>query len=125
MRAAYASVEALKTRVDSVRAFEETIPGIMAPGSPCDQLGVGIEPRKSFANSLRPYPNPATNTLTIDVGEESQGTVQVHDAQGALVLQLRSTRSVVQMNVKDLASGLYHVQVRSAEGIRTGRFVKE
>ena len=122
---ALASVDVLKARVDSVHAFAETIPGIMSPGSPCDQIGVGIEHPGSIADRIQLYPNPAKDMITLAFGERMDAVIQIHDVRGRSILHTRSKDERVPIDISSLPAGLYHVQAITASGILNGRFVKE
>jgi len=80
---ALASVTALQHRVDSIATFAATIPGIMAPGSPCDALPLSIAQHAKNTTALNVYPMPANDHATIVTSNQGTGrTIQILDAHG-------------------------------------------
>ncbi len=86
----------------------------MAEGSPCEwTFTVGIRDMVAAPQALHLYPNPATNSLTIDLGQETgPGDLQIFDARGALVAMQRITGPVTTIDVGALDTGI------------SGRFIK-
>ena len=76
-----------------------------------------------------PYPNPASNQLTIEIysGESSQGVVEVIDLQGKIISSQTFftngglTKTIVQTNT--LKNGIYLLIVKSDGIINQRRFV--
>jgi hypothetical protein len=121
-----ASVEALRLRTDSIRAFAETIPGLLSPGAPCDDLPTGIVGFSARDQKLQLYPNPATDQLTVNVpGTHPQGQVQVIGAHGALVLSRSIKDASTTLDVGMLAPGLYLVRVQDGAKYLSARFMKQ
>ena len=121
-----ASAEALRLRTDSIRAFAETIPGLLSPGSPCDDLPTGIVGFSARDQKLHLYPNPATDRLTVNVpGTQPQGLIDVIDAHGALVLSRSIKDAANTFDVGALAPGLYLVRVQVGAKYLSARFTKQ
>ncbi len=121
-----ASAEALRLRTDSVRAFAETIPGLLSPGSPCDDLPTGIVGFSARDQKLQLYPNPVTDRLTVNVpGAHPQGMIDVVDAHGALVLRRSVKDTANTFDVGALAPGLYLVRVQVGAKYLSARFTKQ
>jgi hypothetical protein len=119
---AQASLEALKARMDQVRAFTETIPGMNGGGSFCQQIVSSVPERHLRLRSLQLYPNPAADQLWLDEG--GSGMVRIIDARGMLVRQERyDGRGPIAIG--QLAPGLYRVVLENGSGIRSAGFVKE
>jgi hypothetical protein len=66
------------------------------------------------------YPNPAFSTLTIKT-EETIETVTVYNLLGAVVLEEKNN----SFQIEQLPAGVYTLQIKTAKGIGTTRFVKE
>ena len=121
-----ASVVALQQRTDSIRAFANTIPGLLGEGSPCAGLVTGITSHGAQDLGLRLYPNPANDRLHLVLpGSTARGTISVFDSQGALILKqgvvgLDNTIDVVPLN-----PGLYLVRVQTSGKTYSRSFVKE
>ena len=122
---ANASVSALKARVDSVRAFAESIPGIMSPGSLCEGLGMGIRDRDQVAVPLRIRPNPASDRLVIEWPSTGHVHLQIFDQKGRPIIQRSASGGRLDLVIEDLPSGLYHVRCIEADRIMKARFMKQ
>lgn len=122
---AYGSVEALQLYADSVLAFAQTIPGLMAGGSVCDGLSVGID-ASGEVGTIGLFPNPASHLINIHLGEHAGPcTIEVTDMRGTRVLQRTTSGSSIVLDIAHLAPGPYIIRTSDARSIRIGRFVKE
>ena len=72
------------------------------------------------------YPNPANNLVNIANGENMMvNKVTVTDLNGRTVKNVSFDNVAnVQVNVSDLASGLYLMNITSDKGTATKKFVK-
>lgn len=77
-------------------------------------LSTGTEalPGISFAV----YPNPANDVLQLNITGSNNGAVELMDVTGAVIRREQFASPVVNMNVSDLASGVYFVKVITAQG---------
>jgi hypothetical protein len=66
------------------------------------------------------YPNPVQDVLTINGG---QGEIRITNAFGQIILE-KSHHEMTEINVQDLASGVYFVTLIDDTGIRTKQFIK-
>jgi hypothetical protein len=124
------SLEALQTRVDSVRAFVETIPGMFTSsdnsGSICNDFTSGVFERTKATNSLFLFPNPANDKVTIhDPNLKSRSQVQILDACGSLIAQHPALGPTTTIDVGDLPAGVYAIRIVDRGGAQVGRLVKE
>ncbi|MBK9175283.1 MAG: T9SS type A sorting domain-containing protein [Flavobacteriales bacterium] len=112
---AYASVEALKLRSDSVQAFYD------AQGLACLQYPVmtGVSEQSAW-EGLRVYPNPAADQVTI-VGVRPMEEVLVLDMLGRSIHRARAMQGQITLAVGDWARGAYVVRAGNA----VVRLVKE
>ena len=73
------------------------------------------------------YPNPVREVLTLEMEnmDANQTLVSVIDASGKtlIFMDLDRNQDNVQINVSDLAAGLYLIQIRNGEKLATRRFV--
>lgn len=62
---------------------------------------------------LQLYPNPAKREAFIQLGEinEKEKHITVHNSLGQVLMEVKSTASLIRLDVKNLAEGLYHVKV--------------
>jgi len=77
---------------------------------------------------IKIYPNPSTQFLNITFSEkEGNLTIKVMDIAGKEVLSTPSNglQSVVSLNVSNLASGLYFLNVKGVNTNLTEKFIKE
>ena len=71
-------------------------------------------------------PNPATNQLTIDNGELQIETVEVYDVLGQLQHSTFDIQhSSFTLDVSSLSPGIYFVKIKTNEGEKAAKFVKE
>ncbi|HRH70617.1 MAG TPA: T9SS type A sorting domain-containing protein [Flavobacteriales bacterium] len=123
---ALASVAALQQRVDSVAAFAETIPGLMATGTACDGVvtsGIHDHPGMS---TLALYPVPVASTLTVRTSDVQRGTaLHVFDMRGVLIAQVPTTGATTTIDLAGLAPGPYALRTVGGRTVHTGRFIKE
>lgn len=127
---AQGSVAALQQRVDSIRAFARSIPGMFTLGDeeqlPCAELNTSIREDRSVRNILSIFPNPVSDQLSLGTETLPSGTqLQVLDARGRSVAELVSKGTITRFSVADLPVGLYTVRVIGSSSNFAGRFMKE
>lgn len=87
-----------------------------SPPFPC----VGLE-EEVPENSIIPYPNPATNLLTVPVRKKVEGKVliEVFDLAGKLVLSENKTigNEPLKLNVSSISNGAYLFKLSFANGM--------
>lgn len=76
--------------------------------------------------SLILFPNPANEQLSM-IGLPAQSTVMIYNTLGELVMQHIALGNETQtdLNISDLDSGVYLVQVLSGQEVITKKFIKE
>ncbi len=90
-----------------------------------DETNVGLSDLAGDA-VVKVYPNPATESLTVNYSKGEQCTFAVYDLQGRLVLQQHLTHAPQAVEVSVLAKGAYIWQLNDAAGeVSRGKFVKE
>lgn len=79
-----------------------------------------------FANNFSIYPNPANNVLNLSVKNGlTVNEVTMVDINGRTVKTLTNALdSEIEINVSDLTSGVYMLNVNTDEGVATSKFVK-
>jgi hypothetical protein len=72
-----------------------------------------------FNNSqIKLYPNPATNTLTIEYSNwKNESTLQLVDVTGKLMLSQPISGKTTQLDITNLPNGMYLYRVLSVNGI--------
>ncbi len=81
-------------------------------------------PVDNIQNSVKIYPNPATTTLNIDLGQYSQAKVYILETSGKLITTHEITRQTVQIDISRLPDGLYIIKIQTPDKIITSTFVK-
>jgi hypothetical protein len=75
--------------------------------------GVGMAEQAPW--SLRVYPNPAHDRLTVELPDNTEARLRVFDAMGQLVLEAVSHADRTELDLSGLKPGHYVVQVISGE----------
>ena len=71
------------------------------------------------------YPNPSTGNFTLSLNQEVEnGTVQVLDYTGKIVLEKNITENDINIDIYAVPSGLYFVKVISVNGISMEKLIK-
>jgi len=71
------------------------------------------------------YPNPGTDVIHVGTGNSAPTDVRVLDGMGRVVLRARNAVGLVEFNSSELSAGIYMVELRSPQGRRTIRWVKQ
>ena len=79
-----------------------------------------------FANHFSMFPNPTKNVLNLSVKNGlAINEINVIDLNGRIVKNVKSGfETDMQINVSDLTSGLYLIDIKTAEGTATSKFIK-
>jgi hypothetical protein len=75
--------------------------------------------------SLQVYPNPAADEITLIGTGFRKSDLIVLNTQGQVVMRATADGDSPQISVADLPVGLYFLQIQTAEGRRTGKFIKQ
>ncbi|MDR1881815.1 MAG: carbohydrate-binding protein [Prevotella sp.] len=94
-------------KLDNFRFTKETT-GIANPQSP---------------SQIKIYPNPATSGLNVNL--PCTGRLQVYNSLGKEIDSLHLSAGITTLNVRNYHSGVYLVNVITAEGAFSGKFLKE
>lgn len=76
-------------------------------------------------SSLRVYPNPNTGSFTIETNTGSTKIIEMLDVTGKVVLTEKTDASTIQMNINELANGVYQVRIKSDNGIDMIKVIKQ
>ncbi len=77
---------------------------------------------------LNLYPNPATNTLTLNLSQQQglqNATVSIYDIQGKQLLQQSITEAQTQIDISSFAKGIYIVKLQTEKETLQSKFIKE
>ena len=76
-----------------------------------------------MAASFGLYPNPASSTVTVDLGGESTALVAVIDQSGRKSGEWRVESGKLEINVSDMAKGAYFVRVTTNSGTSVRKLI--
>lgn len=77
-------------------------------------------------NAISIYPNPATNILNVNVNGSDISAVQIVDLNGRQVFSKSfSNLSEAQINVNELSTGMYLINITSGDNTVTKKFLKQ
>ena len=76
---------------------------------------------------LTVYPNPANNEICIhsEGAQVNKGTYAITDAMGQLVKASKVNDVATQIDISDLAIGIYYLKIKTKDGYWIGKFLKE
>lgn len=111
------------------RTFIDTIMGYMCPriavingDYTVDQLSVDD---KLPSNAANIYPNPAKNEITISVDNQfNVQSIRLMDITGREVKNI-TANNIARINVSDLQSGYYMINIQTSEGLISSKLIKE
>lgn len=85
--------------------------------------GLGTE-EFDLANELTYYPNPAGNTLTVNIPSDViQGQLYIHDSCGKLIESLQVNGGTQTIDVSNLPGGVYTLNFTDETRTSTGKFL--
>ena len=71
------------------------------------------------------YPNPAKNEITISVDNQfNVQSIRLMDITGREVKNI-TANNIVRINVSDLQSGYYMINIQTSEGLISSKLIKE
>jgi hypothetical protein len=87
-------------------------------------LKLGIENKENVTSSLRVFPNPATDVITITLNKivgDIDG-IEIYNSLGQMVL---TSKQLINVDISTLKTGIYIIKVRNKSGfILTTKFQK-
>jgi hypothetical protein len=89
-------------------------------------IATGIN-ENSFTSSISLFPNPATNHLTITLGNNAKKVeVTITDITGKVIYTIiESDKQRIEVNTQNFAAGIYVVQIQAADSIASKKLVVE
>lgn len=106
--------------VSSVGVYDN----ITAVASATDTL-LATNSAEMVTSTIEAYPNPATDVITISSKNNEINSVVMTDINGRTVKNVNVTGTETQINISDLAAGVYTMKIISNEGIATKKIIKE
>jgi hypothetical protein len=71
------------------------------------------------------YPNPASSTIAVESSKYQVQSIRIMDVLGREIYYLQTTNDKTEIDVSELPSGIYILQVQSKSGVVSKKFVKE
>ena len=91
-----------------------------------DGGGTGINESSCTPNSIKIYPNPSSDKITIETYETlAKGQLYIMNLSGQELLQQTITNPSTQIDISTLPSGVYVVKLREEKSIQVGKIIKE
>jgi FtsP/CotA-like multicopper oxidase with cupredoxin domain len=81
--------------------------------------GVGIKEEQQLAK-WNIYPNPATNTISVEIPENTNGTLQLFDLMGRKIQEWQTNETYLKLDVSKVNNGMYLLQWENA-GVTSSR----
>lgn len=90
-----------------------------------DAIGFGsyLNTGELFKNTFKTFPNPASSNVNISLKEDVNGAVSIVALNGTVMQKQEFQGNTVQLNVSDLASGMYQIVIESDSDRMTQRLV--
>ena len=95
-----------------------------------DSLGpLALSHLENVKGGFAVYPNPASDKLTIELGQGANGTLKIYNYSGQIVydcmLSTFNDKIVYQVDVTNYRSGIYFIQLVNADGVELQKVVVE
>ena len=93
-----------------------------------DEVSISIESsvNENSVSYLQISPNPATSELTITNHQSLIESIHIYNVLGECIKSLViSHQSLVNINIEDLAKGMYFLEVITPQGILRNKFIKQ
>lgn len=81
----------------------------------------------NFSNSsIQTYPNPTSGKFTVELSQNSSGSLQIFDGQAQLVKELlfNGDSKLLELDISMEMDGIYFIQVIQGESIFTNKIIK-
>jgi uncharacterized repeat protein (TIGR02543 family) len=89
------------------------------------ELTTGTAVAQSTDNSIKLYPNPVINKLTVELDDQSlQYQVRIYSLKGDLKYNEFGKNSQFEIDMSNYSTGVYFIQVISPKGIKTTKIIK-
>ncbi len=76
-------------------------------------------------NSIRFFPNPVTDKLTVQSAAQPLKTISIYDVSGKLLIQTEGRGWQKEIEFSDFKSGIYILRVNTGKDTYTGRIIKK
>jgi hypothetical protein len=102
--------------------------GFSLPNGADTTFHIGIKEYTNSLNSIdfRTYPNPAKDHIVVEVNQNTKDAmISFFNIQGQLMKQQTIGKQTTEIDIRNLAKGLYFIKLNTAEESVVRKFVKE
>ncbi|NDP21961.1 MAG: T9SS type A sorting domain-containing protein [Paludibacter sp.] len=85
----------------------------------------GLHPIENSSESVRVYPNPVSEYLTVESASSAMQRVELFDLKGRLIISERTVDNKLNLSVSALQSGTYILKVKTNTGVSVKRIIKK
>jgi hypothetical protein len=89
--------------------------------SPC----TGINQLVVKSSEFTVYPNPSNGEFTIEISNGINKIIEISDLTGRIVSKNTSVTDKVNVNISNLANGIYYVKIQSSNAVEVIKIVKQ
>ena len=76
-------------------------------------------------NEIRISPNPARDIINIVAGATTSKQIKIYNALGQSIKTINDAKAINRINVSDLHTGIYFIEITTTEKVIIEKFVKE
>jgi hypothetical protein len=81
--------------------------------------------KNAAVNGMMLYPNPTSGEFTIELNNNAEKNIEVTDVTGRVIVSTSTVSETVNINLSNLASGVYYVKVQSENANKVVKVVKQ
>lgn len=85
----------------------------------------GLEEMNTALTGLNVYPNPSNGRFLIQLANKEVKAIDILDVTGRVLVSENSDKDAIQVNIQDLANGIYYARIRSNEITETIKIIKQ
>lgn len=86
---------------------------------------LGVNEQSGALSGLNVYPNPNNGNFSVELRNGLSKTVDVVDVTGRVIMTSNSSEDLMQINISQLANGIYYVKVKSNNTVEVLKVVKQ
>ncbi|OFY87547.1 MAG: hypothetical protein A3F72_20935 [Bacteroidetes bacterium RIFCSPLOWO2_12_FULL_35_15] len=90
-----------------------------------DPLSSGVNQMVVSDRSIKVYPNPATDKITMEVPEFKNTSLEILSMDGRVLKNISLQSEKTQLNISNLAKGIYILKVKNDKKIITKKLIKQ
>jgi aminopeptidase YwaD len=102
--------------------------GMMGSFLVLDPNAIGIKEIKEESNSVKVYPNPAKDFLTIDLSEiiDKESIIKIYNSLGQIIFEEKKAESEkIAITTSFLGKGIYFIQINEKNKVSSKKVIIE